>query len=399
METLHDDDPHGGWTGGDNLGTNQSGMRERNERLLLTLLRRQPGLASVEIARRTGLSAQTVSRLIRTLEKEGLIRRGTPQKGRVGQPSVPLSLNPEGAYFLGLKVGRRSAEMVMTDFVGQIVDRKKEIYAYPDFDRVLAFSRKASVSLRERLAPAGRERIAGMGIAMPFHLWNWAAQIGVAPELMADWRTRDLRAELAAHIELPLFLQNDATSACSAELVFGTAPRPGNVLSFFVAFFIGGGLVLRGSLFTGSTGNAAGLGPLLVPDEDGRMTQLIDLASLSTLERQLAEDGHDPRQIWSQADDWDIPRGALDAWLDRAAPAIAEATKAAQTLLDLDAILLDGWLPRPILADLGDRVGAALDKLDLSGMTRPAVLRGTVGADARSLGAASLPLSARFLVE
>lgn len=399
MDTIHDADPLRGSTEGGHLGTNQSGMRERNERLVLTLLRRQPGLASAEIARRTGLSAQTVSRLIRTLEKEALIRRGTPQKGRVGQPSVPLSLNPEGACFLGLKVGRRSAEMVITDFVGRILHREKEIYAYPEFDRVLAFSLEASASLGARLAPAGRERIAGMGIAIPFHLWNWAAQIGVAPELMANWRTRDLRAELAAHLDVPLFLQNDATSACSAELVFGTTPTPKNFLSFFVAFFIGGGLVLRGSLFTGSTGNAAGLGPLLVPDRDGRMRPLIDLASLSTLERQLAEDGHDPRQIWSQADDWDIPRGALDAWLDRAAPAIAEAAKAAQTLLDLDAILLDGWLPRPVLSDLSARVSEALDKLDLSGMTRPAVLRGTVGADARSLGAASLPLSARFLVE
>ena len=91
-------------------GTNQSGMRESNERLVLTLLRREGGLAKAEIARKTGLSAQTVSRLIGTLEGEGLIRRGDPQRGRVGQPSVPLSLDPTGAYFLGLKVGRRLVE-------------------------------------------------------------------------------------------------------------------------------------------------------------------------------------------------------------------------------------------------------------------------------------------------
>jgi predicted NBD/HSP70 family sugar kinase len=399
MQSPHDNDRHDDRNGAAQLGTNQSGMRESNERLVLTLLRRSSGLASAEIARRTGLSAQTVSRLIRTLETEGLIQRGTPRKGRVGQPAVPLALNPAGAYFLGLKVGRRSVEMVLTDFVGQIIDREKEIYSYPDFDRVLEFSISAAGSIQKRLSLASRDRIAGMGIAMPFHLWQWAARIGVEPDRMANWRTRDLRTELSAHIDLPLLLQNDATAACSAELVFGTAPRPANFLSFFVAFFIGGGLVLRGSIFAGSTGNAAGLGPLLVPDRDGRMMPLIDLASLSTLERQLTEEGHDPMQIWGQAENWEIPRAALDGWIDRAAPAIAQATKAAQTLLDLDAILLDGWLPRPVLSDLTERVCHALDELDLSGMTRPAIMSGTVGADARSLGAASLPLSARFLTE
>ena len=44
--------------------------------------------------------------------------RGEPIRGRVGQPSVPLSINPEGAFFLGLKVGRRSADLVLVDFLG-----------------------------------------------------------------------------------------------------------------------------------------------------------------------------------------------------------------------------------------------------------------------------------------
>jgi len=399
MDSSDSHNPQGARNGDSPLGTNQSGMRESNERLVLTLLRRSSGLASAEIARRTGLSAQTVSRLIRALEKDQLIQRGVPQRGRVGQPSVPLSLNPSGAYFLGLKVGRRSVEMALTDFLGRIVDREKEIYHFPDFERVLEFTLAANASIQSRLEPSSRPRIAGMGIAMPFHLWSWAEQIGVAPDRMANWRTLDLRAELAARIDLPLFLRNDATAACSAELVFGKSPRPRNFLCFFVAFFIGGGLVLRGSLFTGSTGNAAGLGPLVVPDRDGRMLPLIELASLSTLEEQLTKRGLDPVQIWDRADSWEVPDDVLHDWIDRAGPALAHAVKATQTLLDLDAILLDGWLPRPVLGALTKRVAHALDGLDLSGIRRPDILSGTIGADARTLGAASLPLSARFLNE
>ena len=108
-------------------GTNQTGMRAQNERLVLTLIRRHGALAKAEISRLTGLSAQTVSVIMRSLEDEGLLLKGEPQRGKVGQPSVPMRLNPEGALFLGLKVGRRSAEMIVTDFLGAIIARRKRI--------------------------------------------------------------------------------------------------------------------------------------------------------------------------------------------------------------------------------------------------------------------------------
>ena len=82
-------------------GTNQSGMRDHNERLVLILVRRHGSLAKTEIARMTRLSAQTVSVIMRELEADGLLLRGEPMRGKVGQPSVPMSLDPDGAFFLG----------------------------------------------------------------------------------------------------------------------------------------------------------------------------------------------------------------------------------------------------------------------------------------------------------
>ena len=50
---------------------------------------------------------------------------------------------------------------------------------------------------------------------------------------------------------MPVYVQNDATAACGAELVFGTGERPKDFLYFYFGYFIGGGLVLNGQLFTG----------------------------------------------------------------------------------------------------------------------------------------------------
>ena len=94
-------------------GSNKASMRANNERLVITLLHRFGALSRAEIAARTGLSAQAVSVITRKMESEGLILGGEPQRGRVGQPSIPLALNPDGAFFIGVKVGRRSAEVVV----------------------------------------------------------------------------------------------------------------------------------------------------------------------------------------------------------------------------------------------------------------------------------------------
>ena len=96
-------------------GSNQTRVRAYNERLVMALVRRHGSLPKAEIARRSGLSPQTVSVIMRALEKDMLLVKGEPVRGRVGQPSVPMALNPDAVFSIGLKIGRRSADMVLMD--------------------------------------------------------------------------------------------------------------------------------------------------------------------------------------------------------------------------------------------------------------------------------------------
>ncbi|MBL8581969.1 MAG: winged helix-turn-helix transcriptional regulator, partial [Rhizobiaceae bacterium] len=102
------------------IGLNAVSVRGYNERLVLSLLLQSKGITRLEIGEKTGLSAQTVSVIVRSLEQEGLIAKGEAQRGRVGPPTVPISLNPEGAYSVGISVGHRQVEVVLVDFVGSV---------------------------------------------------------------------------------------------------------------------------------------------------------------------------------------------------------------------------------------------------------------------------------------
>lgn len=380
-------------------GTNQSGMRAQNERLVLTLLRQHGALAKSDIARITGLSAQTVSVIMRALEQDGLLARGEPQRGRIGQPSIPMSLNPDGALFFGLKIGRRSADLILVDFLGRCRVTKRRIYRYPTPSQVVDFVAEALPAMIATLPPEGRSRIGGLGVAMPFQLWNWVQFIGAPQEEMDAWRNRDIQAELAALTGMPVFVQNDATAACGAELVFGRGERPKDFLYFYIGYFIGGGLVLNGQLFTGRTGNAAGVGPIPVPGPDGRMHRLLSIASASALSTAIEAAGQSSDQLWERHDRWDVDPQLLSNWMDQAAEGLAWAILSASTLMELEAVLIDGWIPPEVRAGITQRTEAALHRLDLAGIDAPAVREGTVGAEARALGAAAIPLSQRYLID
>lgn len=380
-------------------GTNQSGMRAHNERLFLSLVRQNGALARSDLARMTGLSAQTVSVIMRELENDGLLLRGEPLRGKIGQPSIPMRLHPEGAFFLGLKLGRRSTDLTLIDFLGNVRASERHIYAYPTVSAVTDFVRTAFGKLRDSLPPAQRKRIAGLGVAMPFRMWEWVGQIGAPPTAMEEWRDSNLQRTLEDLTDLPVFIQNDASSACGAELIFGKGDRPRNFLYFYFGTFIGGGLVMGGQLFLGATGNAAGVGSMPVPGADGRMESLINAASLQALADRMARNGESADHIWQQCETWHVSQPVLDRWLDDAAKGLAWATLSATALLELDAVMVDGWMPPLVRAALAGRLEQALRRLDTAGVELPLVREGTIGAFARSLGAAAIPLSQRFLID
>ena len=380
-------------------GTNQSGMRAQNERLVLTIVRQNGALAKSDIAKITGLSAQTISVIMRALENDGLLIRGEPQRGRIGQPSIPMMLNPDGAFFFGLKIGRRSADLLLVDFLGKVRASERRTYRYPTPSAVVDFVRDALPRMVGGLAPEQQSRISGLGVGMPFQLWNWVHYIGAPQSEMDAWRNRDIQAELTDLTGLPVYVQNDATAACGAELVFGTGDRPKDFLYFYFGYFIGGGLVLNGQLYTGRSGNAAGVGPMPVPGADGTMRRLLTAASASNLEAMLKDRNLPSEQLWEKHDHWDIAPDILDRWITESAEGLAWAIVSASALLELDSVLIDGWIPTDIRARIVAETHDALHRLDLAGIDPPAIREGTVGADARALGGAAIPLSQRYLID
>src|SRR5512146_1678248 len=124
------------------IGSNQVGMRQFNERVVLQAIRLRGPLPKADLARLTRLSTQAVSAIVEALLEDGLVAKQARLRGRIGQPSIPIALDPDGAFTIGVKVGRRSLDVLAVDFLGQVRARDSLDYDFPDADVLLPAMRK-----------------------------------------------------------------------------------------------------------------------------------------------------------------------------------------------------------------------------------------------------------------
>lgn len=379
-------------------GVNQRGVRNYNERLLLSMFMRHGALPGSDLARMAGLSPQTVSVILRKLEKDGLLTRGAPQRGKVGKPSIPMDLSAEGVFSFGLKIGRRSAELLLLNFKGDVIRQLHLSYPYPLPETVFGFLEDGIDQLMEEMSAAQQNRICGIGVASPFELWKWHDLSGPAVEDFSSWKDIHFAEEVAKFSTLPIFVCNDATAACRAEHLYGLGKEYRDYAYFYIGSFIGGGVVLNHTVFEGNQGNAGALGSLRTTGPLGESRQLIDVASLHLLESRLVEVGLDPKQLWQMPQNWEALSRYVDPWIGETAQELAKAALSICSVIDFEAILIDGAFPDAVRTELVDRVRRYLITQDTRGLLAPRIEAGDIGFNARAIGAASGPIFSQFFL-
>lgn len=379
-------------------GLSQKGVRDHNERLLLSLLQRHGSLPAPDLARLSSLSAPTISAILRRLESDGLLMRGTPLRGKVGKPSVPMMLAPDGVYAIGIKIGRRSADFLLMDFTGGIRLHQHLTYAHPLPREVFAFVQGGLAAAAKDLSDTDLAKICGIGIAAPFDLWNWHDLTGPHAAEFQSWQNIDFAQEIGRFTDLPVSVINDATAACQAEHLYGRGKQFRDYAYFFVGAFVGGGVVLNNSVYEGRQGNAGALGSLRSIGPDGESRQLVDRASIHTLETALRAAGINPIRLWQDPQSWTDLADFITPWLEQTALELAKASLSTCAVIDFEAIVIDGAFPPAIRDRLVARISAAILQQDTRGLILPVIESGSIGSDARALGAACSPILAQFLL-
>ncbi|EGX58659.1 transcriptional regulator, partial [Streptomyces zinciresistens K42] len=242
-------------------GVNLDALRSHNTALVLDLLRTAGagGISRLEVAERTGLTPQAVSKITARLREDGLAAEAGRRASTGGKPRTVLRLVPEAGHAVGVHLDRDALTAVLCDLTGAVVaERSTPLDLGAGAEPVVE---RAVRAVGELAADGGRPgAVLGVGVALPGPLDH---RRGVLHRVTGfpQWNGFPLRDVLARRLGLPVVVDKD-TNAAALGLAVG-----GEGASFAYLHFgagLGGGLVIGGAVHRGSRTGAGEFGHQVV---------------------------------------------------------------------------------------------------------------------------------------
>ncbi|RWO22787.1 ROK family transcriptional regulator [Mesorhizobium sp.] len=355
-------------------GTNQEFGRPYNRRIVLESIRLHGPIARGDIAKRVGLTVQTVSTIVRELEEHGYVLSMREEPRGRGLPPATLRINPEGGYAVGIHVTPLGINAALINLSGDVIESayREAANATPDhaFDLI-----GAMVLELTGLRPGGRVLGIGMALPGPFGVESMSF---IGPTTMTGWKDVALRERLEASTGLPAFFETDMAAAAMGERLYGLGTGHSEYYYLYFGVGLGGVMVHDGSALRGAWGNAGEIGHIpVVPGGEP-----CPCGNRGCLERYLSLEALQRRNI-SDAD-----------WVDEVGPIFRNAITIVENLFDPETIILGGLASTDLLERLAGSVARLANSISArNDRTAPRVTVARGGQHAVLRGAAALAVS------
>ncbi len=377
------------------MNNNNGGSRAKHRRTVMASLRPGRAVPRSGIARQTGLSPATISRITKELVRRKIVREVEEARSAVGRPSRSLEVNGKFGRVLGVSLLYPAARALVLDMEGRVLREERRALTWTRGRRGVLDPLKSLV----RSLTRGRRRKPGflaLGLAIPGQ-WDRETGISIQYPRVTAWKDVPIRMLVRKWSGLPVSLVGHAPALALAERASREGDEVPGLLAVEVSDNIAMGVISNGSLLEGASGSAGELGHITI-DPDGPVCYCGNTGCLETLAscRAVAEgwSAHEPARGSRRGATFEraverARRGDPFAsrLLGRTAASLGIGLAAAVNLFNPDVVVLSGRF-----FDAGDRVMKPLrDSLfnrALQNTTRKiAIERSTLGPRAAALGA------------
>ncbi|WP_299727096.1 ROK family transcriptional regulator [uncultured Tateyamaria sp.] len=358
-----------------------------NERRLVELVVANPGLARVDLAKRSGMTGASITRLVAGLLELGVFSEKTDHKGESGQPKKILSVNAQRFFAAGVTFSLSEMDVAIIDFSGAIRDSKTVNILGLSTEQIAEKTQEEIAAMR-RTIQIDDDCFMGTGCSAPGNFGPAGTTIR-AHQLFQDFDDPKKVAAFGARIDGAFFLENDGSAAALGEHVFGRQPDDGaSLFLVHIGYGLGGGAVVDGKLFRGETGNAC-LPGVLFPYGAPRPTAQDLMSHLEASDANIS----DINEISHKFDDL---QDVIQPWVTRAAEQLRHVVRVTTGFFDPSIIIIGGRLPMAINAALVAEINATPLEGPSRGLTAAHVRSSTLGPKAGAVGAACIPLFQSF---
>lgn len=237
---------------------NLPALRGHNEALMLDLLRGAgpAGLGRTELAARTGLTPQAVSKITARLGADGLVAEAGRAASTGGKPRTLLRLAPDVRHAVGVHLDRDELRSVRVDLAGRVV---AESGGPLDFGAGPDAAVEAVVRAVARVRDPAGPPLLGVGVAAPGPLDHRAGVMGRVTGF-PQWEGFPLREVLEGRLGLPVLVDKDTNAGAAVAGGGSDAGSSRTSVYLHVGTGLGAGLWLGGGVYRGGRSAAGEFG-------------------------------------------------------------------------------------------------------------------------------------------
>jgi N-acetylglucosamine repressor len=243
-----------------NSPIDSKGAGERNEKLILSLLRKHGKLSQTQLCRLAGIGSSTASTIVLRLREKNLISERQGESNKRGPKPVLLELNPNSHYVIAMEINPSYLVIGIYDSLGSNINKIKLLLgADHSVERVVEL---VSVNLAGLISRSGieEEKILGLGITLsgsvsPDGVIQLSSPLG--------WREVHLRQILQKDIKYPIRIYSTKVRIL-AEIAAEPSLAAKNILYLNVANGVGSTLYMNGQIMDGATGRFGEIGHTIV---------------------------------------------------------------------------------------------------------------------------------------
>ncbi|MDP9013664.1 MAG: ROK family protein [Pseudomonadota bacterium] len=339
------------------------------------------------MARRTGLTDQSISRIVGGLVARGLCEFGEPlPSAGKGPAALSVHLKADALYTVGISLMTDAVSVMLMNFAGEAL--RIDVIRPDDMSRPTVLEAVITwVSHCCNQLNLDRGRLLGAGVAITGYFIGEGSQVN-PPRGLDDWALIDISELFGRALGLPIWVDNDGNAAAVGEQMNGAGRWANSFAYLYFAAGFGGGLIADGQPFRGAHGNAGEFASVLPADWVS--------PTLERLRSLMAEGGRRYASLTDMVEHFQLSAPGVEQWLHEAARAISLVVSAISAISDPDAIVLGGRLPKALGEQLIPRLVFQNPPRRMRPRPMPSIVCAEASGDASVTGAATLPLKALF---
>jgi glucokinase len=258
-------------------------LRHTNAHNILKLLRECGSCSRADLVRASGLSAPTVTNVIKDLLSEGLVEPLGEGESSGGRPPDMIRFKAERGCLLAVEISAESISLLLTDLNGSELDAQKIPLAKRKTtpEAICGYIVEELKTLLRKQRKT-REQLLAVVVGAPA-ITNVEEGTVLSISTLEGWRSVPLRAMLSKMVNCMVIVENDMNLAAQGEKYCGAAQAERDFVFIHIGTNVGAGVFLGGRIHHGSHWSAGEIAYLRLPSISRRQPTIHEFGELETV--------------------------------------------------------------------------------------------------------------------